>query len=933
MIIRMFLMGLRHPAMVMFSVFLITLVTAAGLPKLQIDTSFNSLIPADEPDRLIYQRVMGQFGSDNKTIIYVRDKDLWTPEKLGSLETLQRKLKLIPHVTGVDSLFDLRTIEGRRDENTGAREVNAEPVLADVPQNLVEAQQARNKALGNPLYVGNLFSADGSVTALIVTVADTEDEEDFSLVIYGQLKAAIAEHTNDFEEIFQVGPPRINAEIQTSLIDDFTLLGPLSALVLVVSIIIFMKSILAAMVPLVTSVLAIVWTFGVMGWLGVPMNILSAMIPSLIIVIGSTEDTHMMATYFRGLLGNDKSGTDKTSVAIRYMAHHCGLPLILTMATTALGFASNLFSSITLIQDFAIASTLAIIFNGVITIAVVPVLLLYFGRGIKPGVGTPEQSELALSPTDIPDKALYGDNLVIQIIRTFRESQDRFPSFILILTGILFVFFTYQASNLYVTNDPMSYFPEDRPLIQQTQQIHEDLAGIKVFFIALEANTEKAFMEPENLAKLDQIQQFMAKQGVFDTSLSIADHLKYVNREFRGEFADMSLPQTRQLVAQYLMFFHRGELENYVSHDFRLANIVVRHNINDSHTLNRYITELKLAVAQISGPEMSIDVIGENLLVNEAAESLMVSQVKALGLLLGLIFVLMSIMFTSLKGGAIALIPALIPIALMFGIMGFLNIPLNPGTAMVAVIAVGLAIDGTIHLLARYNELCRSTSDYRAAVHAAVMEVATPLIVSSLALSLGFGILLFSNFTVVAQFGALAAATVLISIFANLLITPIIMTRIRLVGLYQIVSMNVDKAVLERSQLFTGMTNYQRRKAILISEFKEFEEGELLVKQGDVGRNMYMILEGSADVVRVDEDKERVLAQLEAGQIFGEVGYIRATERTADVRAVSKVSALRFDYERMQKDLKFFPNIVAQLNFNISAILGERLADMLDSQD
>jgi hypothetical protein len=319
-------------------------------------------------------------------------------------------------------------------------------------------------------------------------------------------------------------------------------------------------------------------------------------------------------------------------------------------------------------------------------------------------------------------------------------------------------------------------------------------------------------------------------------------------------------------------------------------------------------------------------------MVNKAAESLMLSQIKALGLLLLLIFILMSIMFTSFKGGFIAMIPSLIPIILMFGVMGFLNIPLNPGTAMVAVIAVGIAIDGTIHLLARYNELCRSTSDYKAAVRMAVKDVATPLIISSLALSLGFGVLLFSNFTVIAQFGALAAATMLVSIFANLLITPIIMERVRLVGLYQIIAMNVDESVLDKSPLFNQMSRYQRRKAILISELHEFQPGEKLVEQGAIGRSMYMILSGEAEVIRHDNDQSRVLAELKSGEIFGEIGYIRAIERTADVTASSPLSALRFDYERMQKDLKFFPNIVAQLNFNISAILGERLADVLDEK-
>ena len=316
-------------------------------------------------------------------------------------------------------------------------------------------------------------------------------------------------------------------------------------------------------------------------------------------------------------------------------------------------------------------------------------------------------------------------------------------------------------------------------------------------------------------------------------------------------------------------------------------------------------------------------------MVNSAAESLMIAQVKALALLMALIFLIMSIMFTSFKGGLIALVPAIIPIALMFGIMGFFDIPLNPGTAMVAVIAIGIAIDGTIHLLARYNKLCRHTSDYTNAVKTAVNDEATPLIVSSIALAFGFGILIFSNFTIVAQFGALAAATMLFSIFGNLLITPIIMTRIRLVGLYQILSMLIDRDVLDKSPLLQNMSNYQRRKAILISELHEFEKDELLVEQDTIGRSMHLILSGEAQVIRRDANGSRLLATLKPGQVFGEVGYISETERTADVVATEKLSALRFNYERMEKDLKFFPNIVAKLNLNISYILGERLADMV----
>lgn len=904
MMLKLFMLGLKRPVAVTLFMVTATLFAAAGIPKLEIDTGLDSLIPASDPNRLIYQQVMGEFGSDNKTIIYIRDNNLWTPEKLSIIEGLHHDIERIDNVTSVDSLFNLHTIHGEDGK------IESIPVLSEAPTTVEEALAAKARALANPLYIGNYFSDSGNVLAMIVSVVDKEEDSDFSRRIYQQMETLISEKRGNFDKLIQVGPPRINAELKRRLFDDFRLLGPLSAFILFASILFFMRSGISAVIPIVTSFLSIIWTFGMLGWTGVPINILSAMLPSLIIVIGSTEDTHMMAAYFRGLESNVENSREK---AIYYMAKHISLPLVLTVLTTALGFSSNILSGIGLIQHFAFAATFAMLANGIITILVVPLLLSVYG---------PEKNTSAVDDTE-------STRLPDIILRVFRYYQDNYPVSVLIFTTVMCGFFIYHASKLYVTNDPLSYIPSDSALIQDTKLIHDDLAGIKIFFIRLDSNKQNAFQRPENINKLVEIQRFMDKQGVFDQSISLADHLAFANREFRGEYAARVLPATRQLVAQYLMFFHRSDLDSYVSHDYSRANIVVRHNINDSHTLNAYIDELQEVVKDIAGAGFKVNIVSKNLMVNDAAESLMVAQIKALALLLALIFIIMSVMFTSFRGGAIALVPAVIPIAMMFGVMGYLNIPLNPGTAMVAVIGIGIAVDGTVHLLARYNELCRHTSDYIGAVNTAVKEEATPLIISGIALSFGFGILLLSNFTVIAQFGALAAITMLFSIYANLLITPIIMTRVRLIGLHQIIGMTIDKKVLEESPLFKNMTNYQRRKAVLISELSEFEEGDLLVEQGTIGRDMYLILSGEAEVIRHDGCESRTLATLLPGTIFGEIGYIRETERTADVKALTKISALRFDYERMQKDLKFFPNIVAKLNFNISYILGERLADMV----
>jgi len=903
------MLGVNHRLVTFMFLVLITYVTSLGLHNLRVDTGFNSMISDTDPDKSVYDQIAREFGSDNRTIVYVRDTELWSPGKLAALEELHYALEGLDFVERVDDLFNLRSIRG-----TGGQ-IDSRIFLAEAPKDQTTIDQARADALYNPLIVGNFVSRDRTVTALGVSVREDRNDDRFDHRVNEVLERVLAPARSVFQEVFQVGPPRINTELKAVLFDDLMLLGPLSAFVLVVTILLFLRSWFAALVPLATSALSIAWTLGMMGWTGIPLNILSAMLPSLVVVIGSTEDTHMISTYFHGVSQAEK---DHRAFATRFMMKRVGVPLLLTVLTTGMGFASNIFSSIGLIQDFAFASTFAILANGVITILFVPIVLTVMG---------PRRTRLFRNRERV--MGLPG-----LFVRMFGFTNRRFPRSILVLTAILCGFFVHQASKLYVTNDPLSYFQKDRPLIQDTHRIHRDLSGMKVFFITLESDRDKAFQEPKNIEKLITIQKFLEKQGIFDRSISLADHLSLVNREFHGGDTEyFKAPDTRELVAQYLLFFHRRDLESYVSHDFRRANIVVRHNVSDSNTLNRHIRELKEVVSNIAGGQIKTYVVGENLMVNAAAESLMVAQVKSLAILLCVIFLIMSAMFTSFKGGFISLIPNLIPIILMFGVMGFLEIPLNPGTAMVAVIAIGIAIDGTIHLFSRYNDLCRRTSDYEGAVHTTVQEEATPMVATCLALALGFGILLKSNFTVIAQFGALSAATMLFALFANLLITPIIMARIRLIGLHQILALSMHKEVLEKSPLFRDMSNYQIRKAILISQLQEFEKGELLVKQGTLGRSMYLILSGRVDVVRRSKSKAKRVAVLDAGQILGEVGYIREIRRTADVWALTRVEALRFDYKKLKKDLKFFPHIVANLNFNISCILGERLADMLGAMD
>lgn len=900
---RIFRFSLQHQVTVLLLIFALSLISLAGLPRLQIDTGFSSMIPEYDKSKLVYKRVSAEFGSDNRNLVYVGDEKLWSTEKLRAFENLHQDLEALSFVKSVQSLVNLRSIRGEGDT------INTIELMSHVPDSQEEIDNIKQQAVYNPLIRGQFVAEDASAMTLMVTFKTGLNDNETA--VSQSLDTVLDKYRQQFSALFQLGSSRINSELKNSLMDDLLFLGPFSILILVITLLLFVRSFSTALVPIITSCLSLLWALGFMGWFNIPVNILTAMLPSLIIVIGSTEDTHLMVSYFRGL---DNDAAHRREYAVKFMLRHVGVPMMLTVLTTSLGFASNIFSSIGLIQDFAIASTVAIISNGIITLFLVPLLLRNIG---------PQKSIFRNQ-----NKRVSG--LPGLVFKMFHAGNQHYSKSILLITTALCAFFAYQAANLFVTNDPLSYFRADKQLIKDVNTMHRDLAGMKTFFITLESDQDKAFQFPDNINRLVEIQSFMKRQGIFDRSISIADHLSLINQEFHsGNRNAYQVPRSREQVAQFLMFFHRNDLESYVSHDYRRANIVVRHNVTDSRTLNKHVAELEQVVRKIAGIDMRGFVVGENLMINRSAESLMTAQVKSLVILLLVIFLLISAMFTSFKGGFIALIPSLIPIILMFGVMGLLDISLNPGTAMVAVIAIGIAVDGTIHLFSRYNDLCRRTSDNEQAVRETVEHEAMPIVATSLSLAVGFGVLLFSNFTVVAQFGAMSAMTMLFAVYANLLITPIIMTRVRLVGLYEILVMRMQKDMLKKSPLFTGMSSYQIRKAILISEFRDYRDGELIIEEGAIERSMYLLLTGQVSVERHGD----LITHLEIGDVFGEIGFVKETLRTADVRANGAVQVLRFDFERLQKDLKYFPNIVANLNFNISCILGERLAEVIERSE
>ncbi|MEF3255790.1 MAG: MMPL family transporter, partial [Deferribacterales bacterium] len=269
------------------------------------------------------------------------------------------------------------------------------------------------------------------------------------------------------------------------------------------------------------------------------------------------------------------------------------------------------------------------------------------------------------------------------------------------------------------------------------------------------------------------------------------------------------------------------------------------------------ISDLKEFITKNISSSLKIKFTGENILVNAAADTIAAGQAWSITLILFIIFTIMSISFLNIKAGILSLIPNLIPIFFAFGLMGYLGIDLNVGTAMIAAISIGIAVDDTIHLMVRYNSELKKQNDQDLAIKETIHSEVTPAISTSIALTLGFLVLVFSNFLPVIHFGWLSATVMLIALFSDLIVTPLFLYKTRLITLWDMLNFKLKNSVF-KSELFIGMKKWQVKKLILSSKIKEFKAGEYIIRQGNKERTFYLILDGKADVIKEKENGESI---------------------------------------------------------------------------
>ncbi|WP_309398996.1 MMPL family transporter [Cerasicoccus maritimus] len=928
--------------------------------NLTVNVSTESLIPADSPLRLEYQRVTDEFGSDQLALIYVEDEKLFTQEKLEQLKNLSKQLKALPQVQRVESLFtvnDIRAVNGW---------VDTSPLLRKIPKTDEKLAQKKQQAIDNPLMRRAIISEDGKATVITLylksprdiqiereeaakeqggAAAEPLEKNEYDKLVYEGIqnillgrnqapdielppgaekltpalreriiaakKAKIIEpvdYSTKFDRVFQVGSPALHVLMAQYIFDDMKVMLPLACLILVILLGAMMRSFQAAIIPVLNFIISTAFTGAAMVHLGIPLSMLTYIVPALILIIGATEDVHIL-NEFREAKAQGKTGPD----LVVFIAQHIGLTLFLTGLTTSLGFAVTGISSLAIMQEFGLVAAIAILSRFLVSLTFLPAWLRIFGRFIKPMKHPHGNGE---SPANSPSE---------KFINLLREKLIKHPRNVIIGFVLIALPCLALIPQIRVSNDLISFLKPDSDIVQELDLVAEQLSGSKVIYITF-YGSEGEFKKHDSLQKLRAFTEKLSADERIDTATSVADYISLVNQAMTGgELNNRRIPDNDNLIAQYLVFFHSSDLQPYVANKFGTANIVIRSNLSDSSELNALVEEIRQAVNSGEYGRHRYSITGKSVMVASAVDKIISGQVISLSSMTALLFAIVGLLFVSSRAATLAVLSNLFPVVVVFGVMAAFGVTLNVGTCMVAAITIGIAVDDTLHMMVRYNKELKRLKDEHRAILSSVKAELTPVITTSLGLAGGFIILGFSSFVPVMQFGLLSALVMVLALIADVILTPVLLSTTRLITLWDVLGFNLRKALLERSTMFDGLTKWQAKKLILLANLEEREIGEFVVREGEVGNSMYVVIDGELEVSKKIDGNKIVLTKLTLGDVFGEVSLICDIKRTASVIASTDARLLRLNWSELENLQRYNPFLSSRLFLNLSRILCQRL--------
>ena len=762
---------------------ILTGALVSQIPRITIDTSTEGFLHHEDPVLVAYNDFRDQFGRDEVVIVAIQSANIFSPAFLEKLQQLHEELEeTVPYVDDLTSLINVRNTRGEADE------LIVEDLLENWPQTPEEMAALKERVLENPLYKNLLVSEDGTFTAISIKTnshssmgqdddvlegfeaADDEDDsastgaayltdKENSEVVRAVHQAVKKYRTPDFN-IYLAGSPVVTDFLKKSMMRDMRKFVVLSIAAVSVLLFLMFRRASGVLLPLLTVILSLLATMGLMALTGTSIKVPTQILPSFLLAVGVGTSVHILAIFFRRLQQNQ----DKEA-AMAYALGHSGLAVVMTNVTTACGLMSFSTSEVAPVADLGLFAGIGVLLTFINTLVFLPAVVALIPVKVKK------------SGRDKNQRTLMG-----RFLDRVSHFSTRYPIPILVVSFLIMGLSLFAALQNHFSHDILRWFPSDNEIRRSTEKIDHEMRGTVNLEVIIDLGEENAFYNPDVLNRLDQAAAYtesLETDGLFvGKAWSLTTILKEINQalnENRSEY--YTIPQERDLVAQeFLLFENSGsdDLEDVVDRQYSKVRFTIKGPFRDAVRYYGLIEDV-LRYFEKTFPEADITLTGLIGLLATTASHAIISMAKSYGIALAVITVLMVILIGRVRIGLLSMIPNLAPIILVLGVIGATPFKLDLFTMLVASIAIGLAVDDTIHFMHNFRRYYEQSGDPRQAVHETLHSTGRAMLVTTIVLSVGFFIFVFASMNNLFAFGLLTAFTIVMALAADYLVAPALM--------------------------------------------------------------------------------------------------------------------------------------------------------------
>ncbi|AGF77784.1 putative RND superfamily exporter [Desulfocapsa sulfexigens DSM 10523] len=747
----------------------IVLPLISQIPRLKLDTSNEVFFRPDDRVLIDYNTFRNQFGKDEFIVIGIQTPNIFDMEFLARLKDLHHELETdVPYLDEVTSLINIRNTRGETDE------LIVEDFLETWPQNQTDLDTLTARAQKNSLYKNFILTEALDMTAIVIKPLPCDPDITAGLIEEGtcqpmtnvQNREMVTSITPILEKYnakdFSIaisGMPVVIEYLNLALEKDLGIIIPATFVIVLLFLILLFRRISGVMYPLLIFILSLLSAVGVMGFLNIPMNNITTILPSFLLVVSISDAVHIMALFYPAY---HKTGDKKE--AIVHAMKHAGLPILMTSLTTAGGLVSFMAAKVAPIADLGVVTPVAVFLALIYTILLIPALFAIFPvkRRETHGSGT---EKLDLLFERIARLTCCRQGLVISLF-----------AIVLLVAAI-------GVSQVRFEHNALKWFPENSTLRKDTELIDQQMRGTVSFDVVIDTGRADGLYDSEFIKALEKtvikFSDYTTEDLYVGKVLSLITILKETNRALHENSQEMyTVPDDRKLIAQELFLFQLSgsdDLDELVDQQFSKTRLTMHVPYRDTSKYKNFMADIEMELHK-NFPDCTVTITGINALFVEILNNVMSTMIRSYSIALILISLLMIIMLGKLRMGLLSMIPNLFPIIVVIGLMGWLRIPLDLGTVLIGSITIGLVVDDTIHFLHNFGKYFDQLGDPALATARTLKSVGRAMMVTSFVLAGGFLCNMLSKLTLNKNTGILVAATILIALITDFLLAPAILS-------------------------------------------------------------------------------------------------------------------------------------------------------------